>query len=92
MYAFTPGDPKRGPYVLGVEHLKTGQLLGHVGFSPLDDGVEISYAIAQAWRCRGHGVQAMLESAPGLSSVTCAALHQLMALMPALNNWFWLRR
>lgn len=54
-----PGDAKRGPYVLGVEHAETGRLLGHVGFSPLDDEVEISYAIAEAWRGRGYGAEAV---------------------------------
>ena len=32
-----PGHPQRGPYVLAVEHRGSGKLLGHVGFSPLDD-------------------------------------------------------
>lgn len=31
----SPGDPRLAPYVLAVDHLASGALLGHVGFSPL---------------------------------------------------------
>jgi RimJ/RimL family protein N-acetyltransferase len=55
----SPGDPRRGPYVLGVEHEESGELLGHVGFSPLGDDVEVSYAIAEGARGRGYGTQAL---------------------------------
>ena len=56
----TPGDPRLGPYVLAVEHLSSRALLGHVGFSPLDSEVEVSYAIAEASRGRGYGSEALL--------------------------------
>jgi RimJ/RimL family protein N-acetyltransferase len=55
----SPGDPHRGPYVLSVEHLASGVLLGHVGFSPFDDDVEVSYAIAESHRRRGYGSEAL---------------------------------
>ncbi len=55
----SPGDPRRGPYVLAVEHLASGVLLGHVGFSPFDDDVEVSYAIAENHRRRGFGSEAL---------------------------------
>ncbi|MGA0610635.1 GNAT family N-acetyltransferase [Caldimonas sp. KR1-144] len=55
----SPGDPRRGPYVLGVEHAESAQLLGHVGFSALDDDVEVSYAIAESARGRGYGAEAL---------------------------------
>ena len=45
-----PGHPRRGPYVLAVEHKDEAKLLGHVGFSPFDDEVEVSYAIAESSR------------------------------------------
>ncbi|HEY9068423.1 MAG TPA: GNAT family N-acetyltransferase, partial [Burkholderiaceae bacterium] len=54
-----PGDPRLGPYVLGIEHRESGTLLGHVGFSPLDDEVEVSYAIAEQARGRGYGTEAL---------------------------------
>lgn len=55
----SPGDPRTGPYVLAVEHLADGALLGHVGFSPIDEDVEVSYAIAEASRGRGYGSEAL---------------------------------
>jgi RimJ/RimL family protein N-acetyltransferase len=55
-----PGDPRVGPYVLAVEHLASTALLGHVGFSPLGNEVEVSYAIAEASRGRGYGSEALL--------------------------------
>jgi len=56
----SPGDPRIGPYVLAVEHLASGALLGHVGFSPFDGDVEVSYAIAEDSRRRGYGSEALL--------------------------------
>lgn len=58
----SPGNPRLGPYVLAVEHLASGALLGHVGFSPLDSEVEVSYAIAEASRGRGYGAEALLNA------------------------------
>lgn len=55
----TPGDPRLGPYVLAVDHIASGALLGHVGFSPFDSDVEVSYAIAEAYRRRGYGAEAL---------------------------------
>ena len=54
-----PGHPQRGPYVLAVAETSTSRLLGHVGFSPLDDEVEVSYAIAESARGRGYGVESL---------------------------------
>lgn len=56
----SPGDPRLGPFVLAVEHRAGGALLGHVGFSPFDSEVEISYAIAESSRGRGYGAEAVL--------------------------------
>ena len=55
----SPGDPRLGPYVLAVDDGGSGELLGHVGFSPLDGDVEVSYAIAESARRRGYGVEAV---------------------------------
>lgn len=60
-YSF-PADARHGPYVLGVEHRSTGELIGHVGFSPIDDDVEVSYAIAEGFRGRGYGLEALTEA------------------------------
>ena len=56
----SPGDPRHGPYVLAVEHIASGALLGHVGFSPFNDEVEVSYAIAENARGRGYGKDALV--------------------------------
>lgn len=55
----SPGDPRLGPYVLAVEDRGVGALLGHVGFSPLDGEVEVSYAIAEGARRHGYGAEAL---------------------------------
>lgn len=54
-----PGDPRLGPYVLAIEERTSGELLGHVGFSPLDDEVEVGYALAERARGRGLGAEAL---------------------------------
>ena len=77
-----PGDARRGPYVLGIDLRGNGQLLGHVGFSPLGDAVEVSYAIAEDARGRGYATEALAEACcwaadafalPGLIAVTAMA-------------------
>lgn len=55
----TPGDPRRGPFVLAIEHAADGVLVGHVGLSPLDDDVEIGFAIAEAYQGRGLATEAV---------------------------------
>ena len=54
-----PGDPRRGPYVLAVDDRAGGRLIGHVGFSPFEGEVEVSYAIAEDSRGRGLGREAL---------------------------------
>ena len=54
-----PGNPQFGPYVLAVAHRQSAALLGHVGFSPLDEEVEVSYAIAESERGQGLGAEAL---------------------------------
>jgi RimJ/RimL family protein N-acetyltransferase len=58
----SPGDPRLGPFVLAVEHIASGALFGHVGFSPFDNEVEVSYAIAEVARGRGYGSEALLQA------------------------------
>lgn len=54
-----PGHPQLGPYVLAVASRRSSVLLGHVGFSPLDEDVEVSYAIAESERGQGLGAEAL---------------------------------
>jgi RimJ/RimL family protein N-acetyltransferase len=80
----SPGDAKTGPYVLGVALRETAELLGHVGFSPLDDEVEISYAITEAARGRGLGVEALLAACRWAAA--SFALDRIVALTAAHNR------
>jgi RimJ/RimL family protein N-acetyltransferase len=79
----SPGDARRGPYVLGVELRRTGQLLGHVGFSPLADEVEVSYAIAE--RARGHGYAAEALAEACSWAAEAFALTSLIAVTASAN-------
>lgn len=79
----SPGDARLGPYVLGVEHRATAQLLGHVGFSPLAGEVEVSYAIAEAARARGYASEALGQAC--LWAAEAFGLRRLMALTAADN-------
>lgn len=79
----SPGDPRLGPYVLGVEHLASGVLLGHVGFSPFDSDVEVSYAIAEDSRGCGYGAEALLHACQWAAANF--GLPRLLALTEAEN-------
>ena len=57
-----PRNPRLGPYVLAVERSIPAELRGHVGFSPLDAEVEVSYAIAESARGRGYGAEALAHA------------------------------
>lgn len=52
-------DPRRGPYVLAIEYRADRVLIGHVGLSPLDDDVEIGFAIGQHHQRRGLASEAV---------------------------------
>src|ERR1700694_148541 len=54
-----PADPRIGPYVIGVEVRKSGELVGHVGFSPLGDAVEVGFAIDSAHHRKGIATEAV---------------------------------
>lgn len=58
----TPADPRRGPYVLAIDHRTDGTLIGHVGLSPFEDDVEIGFAVAEAYQRRGLAVEAVIAS------------------------------
>lgn len=55
-----PGDPRRGPYVLAVEHQADGSVIGHVGLSPFEGDVEIGFAIAEAYQRRGFATEGVV--------------------------------
>src|SRR5262249_42494135 len=53
------GNPAEGPYVLAIEHRTDGTLIGHVGFSPLENEVEIGFSIAARYQRRGFAAEAI---------------------------------
>jgi RimJ/RimL family protein N-acetyltransferase len=80
----SPGDPRLGPYVLAVDHLASGALIGHVGFSPFDDDVEISYAIAESHRRCGYGAEALYNACKWAAA--SFSLPRLLAITEADNE------
>ena len=55
-------NPRHTPYVLGVCLTASHELIGHVGFSPCEYGVEVGYAIGEAHQNRGYAKQAVLAA------------------------------
>lgn len=55
-----PGDPRIGPYVLAIEHRIDRILIGHIGFSPYEEDVEIGFAIGRVYQGRGLATEAVL--------------------------------
>jgi len=54
-----PGDPRIGPYVLGVQVRSGGELVGHVGFGPLGEAVEVGFAIESVHQRKGVATEAV---------------------------------
>jgi RimJ/RimL family protein N-acetyltransferase len=54
-----PGNPTEGPYVLAIECRADGTLIGHVGFSPLGNDVEIGFSIAERSQRQGLATEAI---------------------------------
>jgi ribosomal-protein-alanine N-acetyltransferase len=46
------------PYVLGITLRDTGELIGHVGLSPIAEGIEIGYAVAVNHQGKGYAAEA----------------------------------
>jgi RimJ/RimL family protein N-acetyltransferase len=55
-------NPRHTPYVLGVCLSASHELIGHVGFSPCEYGVEVGYAIGDAHQNRGYAKQAVFAA------------------------------
>jgi RimJ/RimL family protein N-acetyltransferase len=79
-----PGDPRRGPYVLAVDDGASGELIGHVGFSPLDGEVEVSFALAESVRGRGRGVEAVRHGCDWIARAF--GLQIIVAVTAAAND------
>ena len=78
-----PGDPTRGPYVLAIEDRADGALIGHVGFSPLDDDVEIGFAVAE--RRQGRGLATEAITAASRWALATFALERILGVTNAAN-------
>jgi RimJ/RimL family protein N-acetyltransferase len=55
-------NPRHTPYVLGVCLSASHELIGHVGFSPCEYGVEVGFGIGDAHQNRGYAKQAVLAA------------------------------
>lgn len=77
---YRAADPSQAPYVLGVCRSASGELIGHVGFSPCEYGVEVGYAIGEAHQHRGYGKQAVSAGiAWALSRFGLSSVHAIVA-------------
>jgi ribosomal-protein-alanine N-acetyltransferase len=54
-------DPQERPFVLGIELKKSKELIGHIGLSPVDDLVEIGYAVEDKYQGAGYATEAVKE-------------------------------
>ncbi len=55
----TSADPRVVPLVLGLELKATGDLVGHVGLSPLGESVEVGFAVEHCRQRKGFAVEAV---------------------------------
>lgn len=51
--------PRTNAFVFGVEEKLSGRLVGHVGLSPLFDGVEVGFGIAMVAQGKGYATEAV---------------------------------
>ena len=73
-------DPRNTPFVLAVCLAASHELIGHVGFSPCEYGVEVGYAIGDAHQNRGYARQAVLAASTwALARFELAFLHAIVA-------------
>jgi ribosomal-protein-alanine N-acetyltransferase len=79
-----PPDPGARPYVLGIEHAETGELIGHVGLSPARGSVEIGYAIEE--RLQGQGFATEAVTAMSRWALAELALPEVLGIVDAENR------
>lgn len=73
-------DPRNTPYVLAVCLVASGEVIGHVGFSPCEFGVEVGYAIGDAHQNRGYAKQALMAACTwALSRFDLPFVHAIVA-------------
>lgn len=79
----TPGNPKHGPYVLAVVHRASSSLIGHVGFSPLGQEVEIGFSVAQKYQGQGFASEALVAASRW--ALEAFALNRILGITSATN-------
>jgi RimJ/RimL family protein N-acetyltransferase len=73
-------NPRNTPYVLAMCLEASGEIIGHVGFSPCEYGVEAGYAIGDAHQNRGYAKQALLAACTwALSRFGLPFVHAIVA-------------
>jgi RimJ/RimL family protein N-acetyltransferase len=73
-------NPCHTPYVLGVCLSASHELMGHVGFSPCEYGVEVGFAIGDAHQNRGYAKQAVFAATRwALSRFDLPFIHAIIA-------------
>jgi RimJ/RimL family protein N-acetyltransferase len=73
-------NPSQAPYVLGVCLSASHELIGHVGFSPCEYGVEVGYAIGEVYQNRGYAKQAVSAGISwALSRFGLTSIHAIVA-------------
>jgi RimJ/RimL family protein N-acetyltransferase len=77
-------DPRAKPYVLGIEHKESADLIGHVGLSPARGSVEIGYAIEQ--RRHGHGYATEAVSAISTWATVELSLPEVLGIVESDNT------
>ena len=80
----SPGNPRRGAYVLVIDHKADRRTIGHVGFSPFGDDVEVGFAVAQ--RYQGQGLAAEAVAAACAWAFTTFALDRILGITSAANT------
>ena len=77
---YDAASPSKGPYVLGVCLSASHELIGHVGFSPCEYGVEVGFAIGEAYQNRGYAKQAVFAGTSwALSRFGLSSIHAIVA-------------
>jgi ribosomal-protein-alanine N-acetyltransferase len=78
-----PGTPSLAPYVLGVCLSDSGELIGHVGLSPLNGQTEVGYAIED--RHQGKGFASQAVRAMSEWALTRCALPRVLGIVATDN-------
>jgi ribosomal-protein-alanine N-acetyltransferase len=54
-------NPQEKPFVLGIELKKSKELIGHIGLSPVDELIEVGYAVEDKYQGAGYATEAVKE-------------------------------